>query len=343
MAEQAESHEQKPMSKRLLDLAKTTWQEWTEDNGASLSAALAYYTVFSLAPILVIAVAVAGLIFGREAAQGQLVNELRGFVGEDGAGLIQDMLANAAQPASGGLAAALGLLTLLFGATGAFSELQNSMNHIWDQPRPPKGGFMAWVTTRLVSFLLVAGTGLILLASLIVGAVLTAASQALEGAGISPAIWQVANYVATFALLTLAFAIIFRTLPDVKVAWRDVWPGAILTSVLFAIARFALGLYLQNNSTVSAYGAAGSLVVLLIWIYFSAQLLFLGAEFTQVYSRLFGSRMHEKGIVLGSKTQPPPSRKQVAPAGRSAKAEAGTVWKTPAPQPAPSPLRNRIA
>lgn len=334
--------EESSLPKRLLNLVKTTWTEWSEDNGASLSAALAYYTVFSLAPILVIAVAVAGFIFGREAAQGQLVSQIDQFVGNEGASLVQDILANAARPAVGGIAAAIGLLTLLFGATGAFSELQNSMNHIWDQPRPPKGGLMAWVSTRLVSFLLVMGTGLILLASLLVGALLAAASQLLEGLGISPAVWQWANYGATFALLTIAFAIMYRTLPDVKIAWRDVWPGAILTSVLFAIVRFVLGFYLQNNSTVSAYGAAGSLIVLLIWIYFSAQLLLLGAEFTQVYSRLFGSRKYEQGLILGSKTEPPPSRKRVPAAGRSAKAEQGEAWQAPVAQPAPSPVRNRI-
>jgi membrane protein len=329
-------------SSRLVNLFKLTWQEWSDDNGASLSAALAYYTVFSLAPILVIAVAIAGLIFGRQAAEGELVTQLSGFVGEDGASLIQTMLANAAEPATGGLAAALGLLTLLFGATGAFSEMQNSMNHIWDQPKPAAGGIWAWVKTRAVSFLLVMGTGLILLASLLVGTLLAAAAQALEGAGLSPAVWRFANYGATFTLLTLAFAVIYRTLPDVRISWRDVWAGAILTSVLFAIARFALGFYLANNGTVSTYGAAGSLVVLLIWIYFSAQLLFLGAEFTQVYSRIFGSRRHEVGVVLGSKTQPPPSRKRMAPAGRSASAYAGPAWQAPVPQPAPNPVRNRI-
>ncbi len=313
--------------KRIFQLIKLTFQEWGEDNGGSLSAALAYYTIFSLAPLLVIAVAVAGLFFGREAAQGGLVDQIDQVVGQQGGELVESIIVNASAPTKGGLAAALGLLTLLFGATGAFSEMQNSMNHIWDQPRPPKGGIMAWVRNRLVSFLLVMGTGLILLASLLVGAVLAAASQALEGVGISPVAWQAANQLATLVLLTVAFAIIYRALPDTKVAWRDVWPGAILASGLFAIARLVLNFYLANNSTVSAYGAAGSLIVLLIWIYFSAQILFLGAEFSQVYARLFGSRQHEAENVLEEKPEQKPARKPPAPAPSAPARTPATAWQ----------------
>jgi membrane protein len=291
--------------KQTWTLLRTTMKEWGEDGGAALAASLSYYAVFSLAPVLVIAVAIAGFFFGREAARGEVVGEIDQFVGAQGAELVEGMLANASEPSASGLAALLGVATLLFGATGVFSSLQSSINHIWDLPTTQGGGIMGFLRTRLISFLLVMGTGAILLASLLVGAAISAASRFAGQLGLElTPIWQWVNYGATFVLLALAFAVIYRALPDTEVAWRDVWPAAIIVSLLFAVLRWGLGIYLANNGTVSTYGAAGSLVILLIWVYLSAQILFLGAEFSQVYSRTLGSRSSERALVQPQITLP---------------------------------------
>ena len=279
-------------------MLKLTWQEWGDDNGASLSAALAYYTVFSLAPILVIVVAVVGLYYGQDAARGQLVAQIGGLIGDEGADLVESMIVTASEPAKGTIATVLGFLTLLFGATGAFSEMQASLNHIWDLPKRKSTGMINWVTSRFISFTLVLGTGFLLLVSLILGAVFAALTDLFGSAGVNIEIYgQAINFALSFVLTGLLFALIYRILPDIEIAWRDVWVGAMVTSFAFSIGKLAIGIYLGRNSTASAYGAAGSLVIVMIWVYYSAQILFLGAEFTQVYSRLVGSRRGERALV----------------------------------------------
>ena len=291
-------------------LLKLTKAEWTADNGASLAAALAYYTVFSLAPILVIAVAVAGLVFGQEAARGELTAQISGFVGKEGAELTQTLLANASNPSTGSLAGVVGLVTLLFGATGAFGQMQNSLNHIWNVPQDKTGGRWKTVTTRLISFVLVLGVGLLLLIMLILSALISGFTNLVGVTGASAQLWgEVINFVASFAITTVLFALIYRVLPDVDVSWRDVWVGALITSVLFTIGKQLIGIYLGRASVASAYGAAGSVVIVMLWVYYSAQILFLGAEFTQVYTRMFGSRRHERAMITA------------APASRTAAAE----------------------
>lgn len=306
--------------KKIWTLLKMTWEEWGDDNGTSLAASLAYYTVFSLAPILVIAVAVAGFFFGREAAQGQLVSQVEGLVGEQGGELVQTMVASASQPATGTLAAILGFLTLLFGATGAFSEMQSALNHIWDLPKKKSSGIWNFITTRFISFTLVLGTGFLLLVSLILAAVFAGMTELFGRAGVDMEIWgQSINFVISFGLTALLFALIYRILPDVDIAWRDVWVGATITAALFTIGKLLIGLYLGNAAPGSSYGAAASLVVVMLWVYYSAQILFLGAEFTQVYSRLYGSRQEEAALVMQPKESSVAARPKASDAAAPAR------------------------
>ncbi|MGZ3388023.1 MAG: YhjD/YihY/BrkB family envelope integrity protein [Isosphaeraceae bacterium] len=273
-------------------LLRTTASEWMEDKVPRLGAALAFYSVLSIAPLLIIAIAIAALAFGEEAARGQLVGQMRGMVGPEGADAIQEMIKNARKPATGTVAALLGVVTLLFGASGVFGQLQDAINTIWEvQPKPGRG-VLAMLKDRFLSFAMVLGTGFLLLVSLVLSAAL-AAFFALAGA-LAPglgAVLQVANILVSFTVVAVLFALIFKLLPDAKIAWRDVWVGAVLTTVLFLVGKALIGLYLGRSGYGSAYGAAGSLVVLLVWIYYSAQILFFGAEFTQVYANRYGSRI----------------------------------------------------
>lgn len=276
----------------IFALLKDTVAEWNEDHAPRLGAALAYYTIFSIAPLLIIAVAIAGFVFGRDAAQNELVNQLQGLIGQQGAEAIQTMVANAGRPSAGIIATIIGIVTLLFGASGVFSELQGALNTIWGVEPKPDRGWKGILRDRLLSFLLVLGTGFLLLASLVLSSVLSAIGSyfqtLLPGSNI---LWQILNFVIALAITTLLFAMLYKLIPDVEVAWSDVWIGALATALLFSIGRFLIGLYLVNSSTTSVYGAAGSLVIVLIWIYYSAQIIFFGAEFTQVYANKYGSHI----------------------------------------------------
>ena len=275
-----------------LELLKETYTDWSEDKASRLAAALAYYTVISLAPLLVIIISIAGLAFGKEAAQGQVVEEMRHFVGDQGAEAIQTIILNTSNPQSGILASIFGIATLLFGASGVFAQLQDGMNTIWEvQPKPGRGIF-ALIKDRFLSLTMVLGVGFLLLVALVVSAGLAAFGKFLGGFLPLPEfIMASINFLISFVVITLLFAMIFRYLPDVKISWRDVWFGAAITSFLFTVGKFLLGFYLGRSSTTSAYGAAGSLVLILIWVYYSSQILFFGAEFTQVYANKYGSRI----------------------------------------------------
>ncbi|HSN85991.1 MAG TPA: YihY/virulence factor BrkB family protein [Thermoanaerobaculia bacterium] len=272
-------------------MLKESFQEWKDDDALSLGAALAYYTIFSLAPMLLIAISVAGLVFGREAAQGELVGQIRGLVGQQGAEAIQTMVANAGKQGSGGvLGTIIGIVTILFGATGVFAQLQSSLNKIWNVEAKPGKGIWSFLRNRILSFGMVLGIGFLLLVSLAVSAAVAALDTYVTG--LFPAAEVVIGIITAafgLAVITVLFAMIFRFLPDVKIAWKDVWTGAAVTSVLFLIGKVLIGLYLGNTSVASTYGAAGSLVILLLWIYYSTQILFFGAEITQVYARRYGS------------------------------------------------------
>ena len=279
----------------LKELGKETFSEWSNDKASHLAAALSYYTIFSVAPLLVIAVAVAGLVFGRQAATDQIVMEIHGLVGEDAAQVIQAILLNASKTGSGIVATLLGLLTLLIVASGAFGQLQDSLNTIW-KVKPKVGrGVKEILRDRFLSFSMVLVIGFLLLVSLVITAFLAGLGKYLSDLLPMPGVMmQLVNFGISFAVTTLLFALIFKVLPDAYIRWRDVWVGAAVTALLFSVGRFLIGLYLGRSGISSAYGAAGSLVVFLVWVYYSAQILFLGAEFTQVYASRFGNKILPK-------------------------------------------------
>lgn len=280
------------MMRNLWGMIKQSVSDWVDDKAMQLGAALAFYSLLSIAPLLIITIAVAGLVFGQEAAQGQLVGQMRSMVGTEGAEAIETMLANARRPGAGIVATILGVATLLFGASGVFGQLQTSLNTIWEVQPKPGGGFWGFIRTRFLSFAMVLGIGFLLLVSLVLSALLSALGDLMGG--LLPG-WQIAaqvlNLAVSFGVITLLFAMIFKILPDVKIAWRDVWIGAALTALLFTLGKYLIGLYLAQASPGSTYGAAGSLVVLILWIYYSSLILFFGAEFTQVYAKAHGSQI----------------------------------------------------
>lgn len=273
---------------------------WTDDV-PRLGAALAFYITLSLSPLLLAIVALAGLVFGPEAARGELVGELRGAIGTEGAAAVEQMVASTSSVSRGVSATVVAFAILLFGASRVFSELQNALNSIWKVPnRKPAGGLLATVRNRLLAFSLVCGTALLLLASLVVSAVLSAVSDRIAASmpGMELAARAI-DFLVTLVLLTALFAMIFKWLPDTPLAWSDVWLGAAVTAVLFSMGKYFIGLYLGTAAIGSAYGAAGAFVVLLVWIYWSSQILLFGAELTFVYAGKYGY-----GVVGESTTQP---------------------------------------
>lgn len=279
--------------KDIFSLVSQTTNEWLADKAPMLGAALAYYTVFSLAPLLIISIAIAGFVLGNEAASGQIFDQLREVIGDEGGLAVQEIVRSAgAKTTTGVMASIVGVVTLLFGASGVFGQLQASLNIIWGVEPKPGRGITGLVQDRFLSFGFILVVGFLLLVSLVLTAAITFASQwlgeLLPGA---EALAQVLNFVLSFAVITVLFALIFKFLPDAKIAWKDVWLGAAITAALFNIGKFALGIYLGASSVSSSFGAAGSLIVLLLWVYYSAQILFFGAEFTQVWANRFGSHV----------------------------------------------------
>jgi len=277
--------------KAIFAMLKQTVTDWSNDNAPSRAASLSYYTVFSIAPLLIIAVAVAALAFGRAAVSGQLQHELEGLVGSGSAKAVQEMMVSASEPASGILATLLGIATLVAGAMGAFTELQDALNAIWRVEKKKSAGIFGFLRSRLLSFAMIGVIAFLLLVSLVVSTALSAfghfARAELPGGEI---LFHALNLIVSFGVITVLFAAIYKVLPDAKVAWGDVWLGAAVTSFLFSIGKLLIGLYLGKTGVASSYGAAGSFAVLLIWINYSAMILFLGAEFTHVYAQSHGSR-----------------------------------------------------
>jgi membrane protein len=276
----------------IWSLLKETVDEWQRDKVSQMAAALAYYTLFSIAPLLVIAVAVAGAVFGQEAARGEVVAQIQGLLGKAGAEVVQTALANTQNPQSGNgiVPFIISTLALIFGASGVFIQLQDSLNAVWNVEPSPQAGVKAVVRKRIFSFAMVITIGFILMVSLIVSTTLAALSTftnqlfpALES------LWRLVNIGISLGVFTLLFALIYKYLPDIRIAWKDVLVGAFFTSILFSIGKELLGLYLGNGSFGSAYGAAGSVVTILAWIYYAVQIMLFGAEFTQVYTRKYGS------------------------------------------------------
>jgi membrane protein len=273
-------------------IVKQTFSEWSSDNAARLGAALSYYTVFSLAPVLILVIAVAGLFLGRDAAQGKIVEGLGGMIGTEAATVMQAAIAKAGAHHGGVVASVIGLLTLLVGATGVMIELQGALNTVWKVMPKPGAGVKRFVRVRLLSLALVITLGFLLLVSLVMSAALEGVVHWLGG---FVARWAVLGYVINYGVslgvIALFFALMFKLLPDATVAWRDVWVGALLTSVLFHVGKYLIALYIGRASVASTFGAAGALAVLLVWIYYSSQIVLLGAEFTRAYANQLGGRV----------------------------------------------------
>jgi membrane protein len=276
---------------QIWSLLKDAASDWVEDKAPQLGAALAFYSVLSVTPLLIIAISIASLVYGEEAARGQILVQAENMVGTEGALAIREMLEHAQKPGSGMFATVFGVATLLLGASGVFGQLQDAMNTIWEVPAKEGNSIWNFVHARFLSFAMVLGTGFLLLVSLILSALISGSGEYLSGQiqGLEP-IMHLATGLVTFLLVSILFAMIFKLLPDTRVEWEDVWIGAVLTAALFTIGKLAIGVYLGKSGLSSAYGAAGSLVVLVLWIYYSAQILFFGAELTQAYARRFGSR-----------------------------------------------------
>jgi membrane protein len=272
-------------------LVKAAFEGWWADRAMSLGASIAFFTMFSLAPILLAAVAVAGLAFGREAAQGAIVAQFGGLLGDKAAAALEAMIAGAGNVGSGAIGMTVGIATFLFVATGAIVELQDDLNLIWKARPTETSGLAAFVRTRLLSLALVLGIGFLLLVSLVIDAGLSALGSYLEASfsGASVILWLLNNAVG-FAVAAGLFGMIFKVLPDVDLTWRDVWAGAAVTSLLFTVGKFLIGFYLGTSAVASSYGAAASVVIILLWVYYSALILLFGAEFTKAFAERYGSR-----------------------------------------------------
>jgi membrane protein len=278
--------------KSAFELLKQTASDWMADNAPRLGASLAYYTVFSISPLMLIALGIAGLLFNEEVARKQIMDQVASVLGAQSAQAISTLLQSVHRTGHGMFATAVALITLLIGSTGVFVELQDALNLVWGVKPKPTNTWLSFLRNRLLSFAMVLAIGFLMLVSLILSAGLAAVGTFLGG--LTPGshiIWQAANFILSFAVITLLFALIFKVLPDVHIAWKDVWIGALLSAFLFTIGKFFLGLYLGRTGLASSFGAAGSIVVILVWVYYSAQILFFGAEFTQVYADRQGQRL----------------------------------------------------
>lgn len=265
--------------------------EWNQDNALRLSASLSYYTLFSLAPLLILATAVAGFFLGEEAIRGELSGQLTGLLGESGAKAIEGLIASARKPLVGVWASLTGIVAILIGATGVFSELQSAFNQIWHTEPKKISGVWAFLRERLISFGMVLSIGFLLLVSLAINTALASAAKYFSGLmPIPPGAIQALYTLVSLGLVTVLFALLFKVLPDVKILWSDVWVGAALTAVLFTVGRLLIGLYLGKSTVASSFGASASVALILLWTYYSSLILFYGAEFTQIYSQKYGSR-----------------------------------------------------
>ncbi|MFN7160686.1 MAG: YihY/virulence factor BrkB family protein [Candidatus Gracilibacteria bacterium] len=281
-------------TQQIKTLLLDTFSAWQKDNVPRMSAALSYYTVFSLAPLLIIIISVAGIFLGQDAAQGNIVAQMQSLIGQSGATFIQDILKNASKPEASSIAAVIGVITLVLGASGVFSELQSSLNTIWGVKPDPKKGIWGAIKDRFLSFTLVIGVAFLLLVSLSVDAVLSALNDyiaSLLSSFAATYMIQGLSVLISFLLITVLFGLIYKVLPDRNLKWRHVIIGALVTSFLFTIGKFLIGLYIGNSNFTDTYGAAGSLIVILLWVFYASSILFLGAEFTKVYVRSEGAKV----------------------------------------------------
>jgi membrane protein len=276
----------------LWELVKTAASAWVDDYAQSMGAALAYYTIFSITPLLLIVISIAGFVFGDQAARGEIASQLEDLLGSQGALAVQGLLESARKPAENVMATLFGVIVLLIGATSVFAELQDALDRIWRAPpRPGQSGWWRLISARLLSFGLVLGIGLFLMVSLLASAALAALSKWWgPNLGGWAAAANVIEFGSSFLLITLAFAMIYKIVPRVRIDWKDVWIGAVVTSLLFTLGKFVIGVYIGRSGIASGFGAAASLVAVLVWVYYSAQIFLFGAEFTWAYAHRFGSR-----------------------------------------------------
>ncbi|MET0386808.1 MAG: YihY/virulence factor BrkB family protein [Polyangiales bacterium] len=294
--------------RRWLTILKDTGVEWYEDDAPRLAASLAYYTLLSTAPLILLCVSIVGFFFGERAARGQISEQIATVTGPEAASAIQNVISNAHQSDAGVWSTILGVVLLLVGASGVFGELQTALNTMWDVKPKPGRGVLGFVRDRFLTFTMVLGVAFMLLASLVISAGLAAVGRVLSGAlpG-GEVVWQAVNFIISFAVITLLFALIFKVIPDVKIRWRDVSVGAAVTALLFSIGKLLLGLYLGKSTVASTYGAAGSIVAFVVWVYYASQILFLGAEFTQVYARALGKPIAPARNAISTRPPPPPA------------------------------------
>jgi membrane protein len=299
--------------RQIWTLAKAAFSSWLDDYAPSMGAALAYYTMFSIAPLLLIVISTAGLVFGEEAVRGEIFGQLRGLMGDQGAQAVQSLLESVSEPKKGMAGTIIGSVLLLIGATTVFAELQDAFDRIWRAPDKDKtGGVLQLIRSRLLSFGIILGIGFLMIVSLVFSAAIAALGK-WWGPLFSnlEVIATVLNFVFSFALMTAVFAMLYKFMPRVKIHWKDVWAGATVTALLFTVGKILIGIYIGKSAISSGFGAAGSLVVVLVWVYYSAQIFLLGAEFTWVYAHAHGSRKDE--LPSGRENGSLPGKRQMRP------------------------------
>jgi len=309
-------------------ILKDTLQGFIDNRALKFSASLSYYTIFSLAPLLLLMISLAGVFFGRDAIQGQVFGEINGLIGNQAAAQIQDIIKNMELSGRTNFAIIVGGITLLIGATTVFGEIQDSINIIWNVKAKPKRSWLKWIEDRLLSSSLIAGLGFLLIVSLLINGLLLALNEWLKNyfPEVTLIIFQIINVLISFIVITILFGVIFKVLPDAKIAWKDVGAGAFFTACLFMLGRFLIGLYINFSGTGSAYGAAGSLIVILVWVYYTAAILYFGAEFTKVYAEFMGARIEPADYAVYVEQYE--KEKEVAILPETAKPDAEVIVKT---------------
>jgi membrane protein len=316
-------------AKGLFEVLKNAFTGFGDDKVTKLSGSLAYYTIFSMGPLLVVIISLCGLFLGREAVAGKIYNALTGFVGADTAAQLQEIIKNASLAGKSKVAAIIGAITLLIGATTVFAEIQDSINDIWGLKPKPKRGWLKMIQNRFLSFSVIVSLGFLLLVSLGITTIIDGFSERLRAhfPDVTVVIFYIINVAITLGVTTLIFGVIFKVLPDAKIKWKDVITGAITTSLLFMLGKFAISLYISKSNIGSTYGTAGSMVVLLLWIYYSSIILYFGAEFTKAYAIKYGSEIHPNQYAVTTKVV------EVETGGQSVQRADATDIKT-SPQPA---------
>jgi membrane protein len=289
--------------KGIMEIIKKTFAGVPDDNVIKLSGSLAYSTVFAMGPLLVVIISLCGIFLGAEIAQGKVYDVLKGFVGQDTAAQLQEIIRNASLSGKSTLAAIIGGTMLLIGATSVFAEIQDSINDIWGLKPKPKKGWLKFLKDRFLSFSVIISLGFLLLVSLAITGIIESISQRLQARfpDVTVTLFYIANLVLTLGISLLIFAVIFKVLPDAKIRWKDVMAGALVTALLFMLGKFGISFYISKTKVGSTYGAAGSLVVILVWIYYSSLILYLGAEFTKAYAIKYGSAIHPNQYAVTTK------------------------------------------